>query len=75
MKPHRTIITDDHVTIPAEVREALDLKAGEELAYRIEDGIVILCKAAAPEAPYLRIVQDTLEEWNTPEDAEAYDRL
>jgi antitoxin PrlF len=36
-------------TIPRAVREALGVGAGDTLAYRIEDGVVILTRALDPD--------------------------
>ncbi|MEA2789708.1 MAG: antitoxin PrlF [Acetobacteraceae bacterium] len=62
-------------TIPQSVRSALGVSAGDELAYAIEDGRVILTKApkrrANPGDPW----QDpfsTFWEWSSPEDQEDF---
>lgn len=62
-------------TLPKEVREALALVPGDVIAYRIEDGRVVLQKASAMDRDYLKSVESTLSEWNSPEDAEAFDDL
>lgn len=53
------------------IRSALGLREGDELAYVIEDGRVILTKAPARtirlEEPFA-----TFWEWSSPEDAEDY---
>ncbi|MBF0167323.1 MAG: type II toxin-antitoxin system PrlF family antitoxin [Alphaproteobacteria bacterium] len=59
-------------TIPQPVRSALKLKAGDELAYVVEKGRVILMRAA-PEGkddPFA-----TFEEWNSDADRKAYAKL
>jgi antitoxin PrlF len=60
-------------TIPQAVRNALQLREGDELAYAIEHGRVILTRKAT------RDVQDdpfaTFSEWASEEDARAYDGL
>ena len=59
-------------TIPQPVRVALKVGKGDELAYAIEDGRVILTKRQ-------RAVQDdpfhTFEEWASEADRRAYARL
>jgi antitoxin PrlF len=58
-------------TIPQPVRTALRLKEGDELAYHIEEGRVLLTKAAAAD----RVVDDpfrTFAEWNSAADRKAY---
>ena len=60
-------------TVPQPVRTALGLRAGDEIAYEINDGRVILTKAAAPvgfEDPFA-----AFEEWNSDADREAYAKL
>ena len=56
-------------TIPQAVRAALCLHEGDELAYRIEDGRVILTRATVDRAddPF-----HTFTEWNSEADRRAY---
>jgi antitoxin PrlF len=62
-------------TIPKEVREALGAKPGDTLVYRITKGKVTLARAEPLDRAYLRLVESTLSEWDSPEDAAAYDKL
>jgi len=57
-------------TIPQPVREALRLREGDEIAYAIEEGRVILTKAAsgAVEDPFA-----SFGEWASEKDRRAYD--
>jgi antitoxin PrlF len=59
-------------TIPRPVRTALDLAAGDELAYRIEGDHVIVTKAVrrAADDPFA-----TFDEWSSEADREAYAKL
>lgn len=64
-------------TIPQPVRAALGLGPGDEIAYAIEDGRVLLTKACARihrgmpfDDPFA-----TFWEWDTPEDEEAFGDL
>ncbi|MGC4028166.1 MAG: type II toxin-antitoxin system PrlF family antitoxin [Steroidobacteraceae bacterium] len=60
-------------TIPQPVRNALRLKEGDELAYRIEGNRVVLTRAAragVADDPFL-----TFEEWDSEADREAYGEL
>ena len=60
-------------TVPQAVRAALGLKAGDELAYVIEAGRVVLMRLpTAPEGddPFV-----SFGEWESPEDAAAYGAL
>ena len=61
-------------TVPKPVREALRLKAGDAIAYEIEGGRVTLRREGGDRA-YLKALESTLSEWDTPEDADAYDDL
>lgn len=62
-------------TIPKAVRDALALAPGDSLLYRIEGDRVVLRKAPPLDLDYLRGLQETLSEWSSPEDDEAYDDL
>jgi antitoxin PrlF len=62
-------------TIPREVREQLSLEPGDLISYQIEAGAVRLRKLKPVDIGYLRAVQASLSEWESPEDAEAYDDL
>jgi antitoxin PrlF len=60
-------------TIPQPVRAALRLREGDEIAYAIEPGRVVLTRAqptAAAEDPFR-----TFSEWDSPSDTEAYAKL
>jgi antitoxin PrlF len=57
-------------TIPQPVRAALHLREGDEIAYAIEPGRVVLTRARpenAAEDPF-----KTFSEWDSPADTEAY---
>ena len=55
-------------TLPRAVRAALDVKDGDQLAYEIKGGIVILTKAGRPsEDPFA-----VFEEWGSEADAQAF---
>jgi antitoxin PrlF len=66
------ITSKAQTTVPQAVRNALNLREGDELAYEIADGRVTLTKARAP-------VQDdpfaTFDEWNSEADRRAYSDL
>jgi len=65
-------------TIPQPVRAALGVREGDELAYTIENGQVVLTKAM-PRGPRkgdaLEDPFATFREWDTPEDNEAFANL
>jgi antitoxin PrlF len=62
-------------TIPRKVRDKLALKPGDLIAFEIQGDVVRLRKVEPVDVGYLRAVQTTLSEWESPEDAEAYDDL
>jgi AbrB family looped-hinge helix DNA binding protein len=62
-------------TVPKEVREALGVKSGDMLVYRISKGKVTLARAEPVDRTYLKAVESTLSEWTSAEDAAAYDDL
>ena len=57
------------VAIPEPVRDALHLNVGDEVAYAIEEGRVVLTRAAVPAAddPFR-----TFDEWDGEADRRAY---
>ena len=56
-------------TIPAPVRKALGLRAGDMVTYRIELGGVVMTRATpvAADDPF-----DAFSEWHSPADKDAY---
>jgi len=62
-------------TLPKEVREALGVKPGDMLVYRIAKGKVTLARAEPMDRAYLKSVESTLSEWTSAADAAAYDKL
>ena len=71
------ITTKGQVTIPKEVRERLQVRAGDVIAYEFqENGQVVVRKMEPFNAGWHRALSTTLaDEWNSPEDAEAFDDL
>ncbi len=59
-------------TIPKEVRRPLGLKPGDMLSYEIEGGVAVVRKVEPFDLAWHRAVADTLEEWASPEDDEAF---
>ena len=69
------VTSKGQTTLPREVREALSLSPGDRVVYDIEGDAVVIRKLMPLDATYLSALQTTLAEWNSPEDAEAYDDL
>lgn len=59
-------------TIPAGVRQALGLHAGEIVAFDVVDGAIRLRKATPMDLKFVDALQDTLSEWATQGDEDAY---
>jgi AbrB family looped-hinge helix DNA binding protein len=62
-------------TVPKEVREFLGLASGDGLQWEIEDDHVVVKKLSKLDLEWHRAVEMTLQEWNSPEDDEAYGSL
>ena len=57
------------ITIPKEIREALNLKAGDSLFVRaLENGHIILKKEYPVDKEYCQALTPLLAEWNSRED-------
>lgn len=72
---HSRLTADSQTTLPSPVRIALGLKPGDLLEYDIEDSRVVLRRSPPTDAAHLRALQATLSEWDTPDDAAAFDDL
>jgi antitoxin PrlF len=59
-------------TIPAPVRRALGLQAGDAIAFDLRAGAVRLRKARPLDVEFSRALEHTLGEWNGKADEEAY---
>ena len=62
-------------TIPVGVRRVLDLHQGDRVRFEIEDNRVTLHKARPIDLEYARALEQTLSEWNSEADEEAYGGL
>ena len=66
-------VTSKHqATIPAAVRKVLGIKRGDAVAFEIEDGVVTIRRATEVDKEYVEAVADTLTEWLSEHDEEAY---
>ena len=66
------ISSKGQVTIPAKIRSALGTRPGDLIAYEMEGKTVRLRKVEPFDAVYHATVGETLGEWNSPEDEEAF---
>ncbi|PHS24377.1 MAG: AbrB family transcriptional regulator [Methylophaga sp.] len=62
-------------TIPEPVRRMLHLTAGDVIAFDIDNNNVHLRKARSVDTVFAQSLQDTLTEWDSAEDDEAYREL
>ncbi len=66
------ITTKYQATVPADIRAALGLSAGDSLAWEVEDGEVRVRKAEPVDLAFAAAVSATLDEWMSDADEEAY---
>ena len=63
-------------TIPKEVRETLDLRAGDSIAFLVsKDGSVYIKKIKSIDTEYLEALNHTLTEWSSADDDDAFQHL
>ena len=66
------------VTIPRDVRQALGLNAGDEVVFAMRDGEAVITKheaEALDDEDFGRMLRETMPEWFSPEDDEAFGDL
>lgn len=64
------------ITVPKEIRDALNLKAGDPLFIRaLESGYIIINKAQPIDKEYYQSANLLLAEWNSSEDDVAFSHL
>ncbi len=66
------ITSKGQMTIPKRVRDAAHLASGDLMLFEVEDGRVTMRKLPVGEDAYLRGVQETLVEWASAEDEDAW---
>jgi antitoxin PrlF len=62
-------------TVPEAVRSKLNLKAGDVIAFEIENEIIKIRKAQSIDIEFSSALVPTLSEWNSQNDEEAYNDL
>jgi len=71
--PYRSRLSSKgQVTIPVEVRERLHLEPGDTVVYEIDDERAVLRRAEPFDIAYHAALTDTLDEWASPDDEEAF---
>ena len=63
------------VTIPIEIRKALCIEPGDLVTYEIQGQSVKIKRITPFDAAFHSAVSETLEEWNSPDDEEAFNDL
>ncbi|MBW2574298.1 MAG: AbrB/MazE/SpoVT family DNA-binding domain-containing protein [Deltaproteobacteria bacterium] len=69
------ISTKGQITIPVKIRKAMGIKPGNLIAYELQGKTVKLKKIEPFDTAYHAAIAETLEEWQSPEDDEAFDDL
>ena len=70
-----TLTIKGQTTIPAKIRKALKLKAGDVGCFELKDHQAIITKIEPFDRPYHRALSENLSEWDSPADNEAYNDL
>ena len=63
------------VTLPREIRNALGARPGDTIVYEVEGNVVRLKRLEPFDAAFHKALSNTLSEWATDEDEEAFDAL
>jgi antitoxin PrlF len=66
------ITSKGQMTIPRRVRQAANLAEGDVVTFAVEGETVTLRKLRSEDDAYLGGVQETLSEWNSAEDEDAW---
>lgn len=66
------LTTKYQATIPAKVRQKLGLAKGDFLEFEIADDKVMVRRVTPLDVAFSKALTETLNEWNTPNDEEAY---
>lgn len=69
---YSTLTTKYQATIPAEIRDKLELHAGDKICFECDNGRVYIVKLKPFDLAYHQALEMTLSEWNSTEDDEAF---
>lgn len=67
-----TITQKGQATIPVDIRNALNLHTGDKIDFALVDGCAVVKKLQPFDVAYHHALTNTLLEWASPEDDEAY---
>jgi len=68
----RRLSSKSQASIPKKVREAMGLQPGDCIGYEIGGGRVTIKKVDPADMAFHKTLAKTLDEWDTPEDEEAF---
>lgn len=63
------------VTLPKKIRQIIGVHAGDILAYEVNKEAVTIRRIEPFDAEFHATLSNTLDEWNTPDDEEAFQHL
>ena len=69
------ISSKGQVTLPKRVRDAIGVRPGDAVAYEVASGVVTLRRVAPFDMAFHVAVGQTLDEWASPEDDDAFNGL
>jgi len=73
---HSKLTKKYQATIPQDIRNHLNAKAGDTISFKIQDDQVIISKIESFDLEYHKSLQQTLtNEWLSESDSKAYDNL
>lgn len=76
MKKASKVTSKFQATIPKEIRHSLHIESGDTIVFEIlSDNTVVIKKATQFDKEYLKAVQETLSEWESSYDEEAFKHL
>ena len=73
--PSSRLTSKFQATIPTLIRDKLNLKAGDTIAFHVKDGEIVLRRVAPLDLEYLQSLETTLSEWSSENDEDAYHDL
>jgi len=70
-----TLTSKGQATIPMQVRNKLNLQAGDKVGFTIREEEVVIYKISPFDYQYHQALSNTLSEWDSKDDNEAYREL
>ncbi len=60
------------ITIPKEIRKAIGLQPGDMVSYSVDNGVILLKRLQSFDSRFHAALSETMEEWASPDDDEAF---